>query len=137
MKIFNKTGAFVMAALSAMSVSCTIEEATVYAGCELGAAVKQLEVSAEAGYVDVDVYSNRRYNIDVLEDASWLEFPSLVDGAGGFRVEGIDDAGNKACCIPLSDRASSSSKVCGFDSARSRTRCTVLLAQPALAAMLR
>ena len=76
-----------MAALSAMSVSCTIEEATVYAGCELGAAVKQLEVSAEAGYVDVDVYSNRRYNIDVLEDASWLEFPSSVDGAGGFRVE--------------------------------------------------
>ena len=76
-----------MAALSAMSVSCTIEEATVYAGCERGAAVKQLEVSAEAGYVDVDVYSNRRYNIDVLEDASWLEFPSSVDGAGGFRVE--------------------------------------------------
>lgn len=87
MKILNKTGAFVLLALPVMSVSCTIEELIIYAGCELGAAVKQYEVSIEAGQVDVEVYSNSLYNINEINGATWLEFPSSVEGSGGFRVK--------------------------------------------------
>ena len=76
-----------MAVIAMTTAACTIEEATVYDGCELGTADKYFEVTADAGYVDVNVFSNRRYDISLLNDAVWVRFPSTGEGAEGFRVE--------------------------------------------------
>ena len=86
-KYMNRIIAFFVGVLAVSSFSsCEVEEATVYDGCELGAAQKNFEVSAAAGSIDVDVWANRSYRIEALGKADWTSFPSSSSGTDGFRV---------------------------------------------------
>ncbi len=86
-KYMNRIFAALIGFAAAASLSsCEVEEATVYDGCELGAEKKHFEVTAEAGSVDVDVWSNTAYRIRPLNRADWASYPATCSGTDGFTV---------------------------------------------------
>lgn len=67
--------------------ACTVEEATVHRGSELGALVKEYEVDAASGIQQIGVLSNTTYDISLLGDTDWVTLPATGSGDDGFPVQ--------------------------------------------------
>lgn len=61
---------------------------------ELGTATKDFTVDATAGHLDIDVLSNRRYNLQFLEETSWAGLSVLsLQGDSSFGIDYDDNPG--------------------------------------------
>lgn len=74
--------------------ACTIDDSTDIPMVELGTATKDFTVDATAGHLDIDVLSNRRYNLQFLEETSWAGLSVLsLQGDSSFGIDYDDNPG--------------------------------------------
>ena len=87
-KSLFRTGglASVLLGLAAL-VSCTVDDKDETHKVELGAVEKEFVVEADAGSVDIEVYSNLRYSIEYLNEARWTELSdTTLSGDSKFTI---------------------------------------------------
>jgi len=70
-----------------MAAACDYDDAADIDLVELGATAKEYVAEADGGKIEIEVYSNGRYHLERLDEASWLSFDRTEgDGDGVIRA---------------------------------------------------
>lgn len=91
--VMKRYVAYGIAATAMLATACTVDGVDVAVSCELGLVQKEYEVSRVSDRIDVEVLSNMTYDIRLLNDADWVEFPATSQNDDGFRVNYTENLG--------------------------------------------